>query len=103
MLIIKMVRKMGHGIIGMLMVQTRFNPIMKMEKRMVTGSGGEKTDLRINKVTIRMKKNMAFGLFGMTPREPPTTNFIKKHLQMGKLMDRLQNGIKKGSLIDKVL
>ena len=102
MLIIKMVRKMAHGIIGILMVQTRFNPIMKMEKRMVIGSGGEKTDLRIKKATIRMKKNMASGLFGTTRQEPLTMSFIKKHLQMVKLMDRLQNGIKKGNLIDKV-
>ena len=103
MLIIKMVRKMAHGIIGILMAQTPSNHIMKMEKRMVIGSGGEKTDLRIKKATIRMKKNMASGLFGTPPQGPLIMSFIKKHLQMGKLMDRLQNGIKKGHLIDKVL
>ena len=103
MLTIRVVRKMDHGIIGILTVQTRSNPIMKMEKRMAIGYGGEKTDSRIKRATIKMKKNMAFGQFGTIPREPPTMNYTEKHLQMEKLMDRLQNGIMKGTLIDKVL
>ena len=103
MLTIKVVRKMDHGIIGILTVQTRSNPIMKMEKRMAIGSGGEKMDLRIKRVTIKMNKNMVFGQFGTIPQEPLTMNYIEKHLQMEKLMERLQNGIKKGNLIDKVL
>ena len=51
-----------------------------MEKRMVIGSGGEKTDLRIKKATIRMKKNMASGLLGTTRQGPLIMSFIKKHL-----------------------
>ena len=93
---------MDRGIIGILMEQTQSNPIMKTGKRMAIGSGGEKMGLRIKKAIIRMKKNMVFGQYGMIQQEPLTINFIKKHLLMGKQMGRLQNGIKKESLIDKV-
>ena len=47
---------------------------------MVIGYGGEKTDSRIKRATIKMKKNMAFGQFGTIPREPPTMNYTEKHL-----------------------
>ena len=102
MLIIKVMRKMGHGIFGKLMEQTQSNPIMKTGKRMVTGSGGEKMGLRIKKAIIRRKKNMVFGQFGTIQQEPLIINFMKKHLLMGKQMGRLQNGIKKVSQTDKV-
>ena len=39
-----------------------------------------KNGLKDKEVTIKMKKNMAFGQFGTIPQEPPTMNYIEKHL-----------------------
>jgi hypothetical protein len=47
---------------------------------MVIGSGGEAMDSKIKKASIKKKKNMVFGQFGMILLEMRIINFMKKLL-----------------------